>query len=439
MLLARRVLCIAFFKPGFMATIPVKVTTNGTSARKRIEIHAAATESTTDGEGDDDNDDDDNDEVAESNDRSANGKRCEVAPPLLELEEAEKFRDGEGQIVEVETRGERKIGAIYFKADHIGKLVENAEGDMRRKAIHSGAFLKGHQEDYVVFQNSIENRARNMFLMYRGAIRAFASSRNPKARPFLEWAVKILQTAQLGSDTDRAALAAEVSRVDLKAALQVFRKCTPAPAGLYLIRVGTVADLRPAMGLLNNCNDDDLAVKWGRTKDFADRMATHLADFESIPGARPVFLKGINVDPFPASRAETLIAHFVAANGWKLESTGLETISDGRFQHRNRTEIAIVPKSGMRKLLDEYTKLQQDFAGGFAAILDKSQNLEKEAEHVEALYQAKLADERHQREAAERHCHTTLAYEREIAALKLAAAESRIKELERLLAARRPE
>ncbi|KAJ3175163.1 hypothetical protein HDU87_006398 [Geranomyces variabilis] len=219
-------------------------------------MQAAATESATDVEDDDDNDDDDNDEVEEINDRSANGKRCEVAPPLLELENAEKFRDGEGLIVEIETRGERKIGAIYFKAEDIGHA----------RPLQRGFTLSG----------------------------------------------------------------------------------------------GTVSDLRPAMGLVNNCNNDDLVIKWGRTKDYADRMATHLADFEYIPGACPVFLKGINVDPFQASRAETLMAHFVASNGWKLEFTGLKTLGDGRLQHRNRTEIAIVPKSAIEKLLDEYTKLQDD-------------------------------------------------------------------------------
>ena len=46
------------------------------------------------------------------------------APPLLELEEHEKFRDEDGNVYEVEVRGVREEDKIYFRGRDIEKLFE---------------------------------------------------------------------------------------------------------------------------------------------------------------------------------------------------------------------------------------------------------------------------------------------------------------------------
>jgi len=49
---------------------------------------------------------------------------CEIAPDILELEENEKFMNADGNIIEIETRGEKHHEKIYFKV----KDIENGFG-----------------------------------------------------------------------------------------------------------------------------------------------------------------------------------------------------------------------------------------------------------------------------------------------------------------------
>ena len=48
----------------------------------------------------------------------------EPVPPLLLLDEDEKFKDEKGNVVEIEVRGERDSEKIWFKASDVGKMLE---------------------------------------------------------------------------------------------------------------------------------------------------------------------------------------------------------------------------------------------------------------------------------------------------------------------------
>jgi hypothetical protein len=43
----------------------------------------------------------------------------QLAPDIIELENNEKFKDADGKIINIQTRGERKIDNIYFKVKDI--------------------------------------------------------------------------------------------------------------------------------------------------------------------------------------------------------------------------------------------------------------------------------------------------------------------------------
>jgi hypothetical protein len=51
----------------------------------------------------------------------------ELAPDIINLDDNEKFKDDNGTIIEIETRGERKVDSIYFKVKDvmIGFKMEN--------------------------------------------------------------------------------------------------------------------------------------------------------------------------------------------------------------------------------------------------------------------------------------------------------------------------
>jgi hypothetical protein len=46
------------------------------------------------------------------------------APPILELENEEKFKDKDGNVIEIEVRGERKHNKCYFKVKDVSNGFE---------------------------------------------------------------------------------------------------------------------------------------------------------------------------------------------------------------------------------------------------------------------------------------------------------------------------
>jgi len=61
-------------------------------------------------------------EIAELNGMKGENDGIEEAPPIIELKKKEKFKDVMGNVVDIETRGERKHDCIYFRV----KDVENS-------------------------------------------------------------------------------------------------------------------------------------------------------------------------------------------------------------------------------------------------------------------------------------------------------------------------
>jgi flavin reductase (DIM6/NTAB) family NADH-FMN oxidoreductase RutF len=70
------------------------------------------------------------------------------APPLLELEEHEKFRDEDGNVYEVEVRGVREEDKIYFRGRDIEKLFEMERLiDIARKYLYTCSRLRNVSTD----------------------------------------------------------------------------------------------------------------------------------------------------------------------------------------------------------------------------------------------------------------------------------------------------
>ncbi|KAJ3145503.1 hypothetical protein HDU86_000889 [Geranomyces michiganensis] len=176
----------------------------------------------------------------------------ECAPPILELDDGEKFRDATGQAFGIETRGERAVGKVFFLAADVSLLIDGDHSSVQKKCQNpNSSFKQGRNEDYLKFRRSPTSGQKDLYLTYMGALRVFATSRNANARPFFEWAVRVVQVAHIGVDEDRVILAANLARVDIRVAEQVFKGCNPAPSGVYLISLGCLKDLRDSLTIEN--------------------------------------------------------------------------------------------------------------------------------------------------------------------------------------------
>jgi len=82
----------------------------------------------------------------ENNIKDDNG--IEKAPKILELLNNEKFRDNNDNIVEIETRGDRKVDSIYFK---VKDVMIGFEMDSLNKTIINNTTGYNDGEHYKFF------------------------------------------------------------------------------------------------------------------------------------------------------------------------------------------------------------------------------------------------------------------------------------------------
>jgi hypothetical protein len=99
----------------------------------------------------------------------------ELAPEIIYLEEHEKFKDNEGNIIEIETIGTRKLDGIFFKIKDVMKGFEipNLNKNILDKKT---SFI--NEEHYKYFNCKKNNKVKKtMYLTYKGFLKIAFNSR----------------------------------------------------------------------------------------------------------------------------------------------------------------------------------------------------------------------------------------------------------------------
>lgn len=147
----------------------------------------------------------------------------EIAPPILELLEHEKFRDENNEIIDIEIRGERHIDKVYFRARDIEKMLELKDcfiiDTLRNK--DSTFEIKKHYEFFIpqdpnifgVLKDKTQNQ-KTTFLTYHGLVKLLFTRRHPIAEHFQKWAINILFIHQLGIDEQKEQLGADLLDIE---------------------------------------------------------------------------------------------------------------------------------------------------------------------------------------------------------------------------------
>ena len=114
----------------------------------------------------------------------------------------EKFKDKNGNIINIEVRGERIYNKCYFKVKDIsiGFEMPNLQSVING---NNETYIKN--TDYKTFNvitkiNNLNTKSKiNLFMTYEGIIKLLYISRNSNAKIFREWATEKLFTIQLGT------------------------------------------------------------------------------------------------------------------------------------------------------------------------------------------------------------------------------------------------
>ncbi len=117
-------------------------------------------------------------------------KGIEKAPNIIILEDQQKFKDENCNVIEIETRGELSVDKIYFRVKDVslGFQMENLQNIL----IKSNANYSD-EIDYKYFNSNKEDSSsktsktnKELYLTYQGMLRVLFISRNGKTTSFIK-------------------------------------------------------------------------------------------------------------------------------------------------------------------------------------------------------------------------------------------------------------
>lgn len=315
-----------------------------------------------------------------------------LAPEIIYLEDSEKFKDNDGNIIEIETRGERNVDKIYFKVKDVMKEFDMESLNRNLTDIKS-AFVV--EKDYTYFickkvRNSEENTNNTiikkvMYLTYIGILRVLFASHSPRAHTFVKWATESLFTLQMGTQIQKDDLISSVLGVSAKVIKEVFNTDTHTLPSVYLFSIGFAKDLRKSMNIDASYNDDDVVAKYGFTKDLSRRTGEHIVKYSKIPNTNLRLKYNSYIDPQYMSQAESDIRLFM---------TGLKLNHD----YGNDEELVIIPKILNKLVEHQYSMIGKNYMGHVSELITKIKELEDKYEKILLTHKIELQNETHARD-----------------------------------------
>ena len=331
-----------------------------------------------------------------------------VAPALIELSTDEKFVDNDGNIIEIETRGEKTENGIYFKVSDIAKGFDIKYLD---DTIYHSNYIK--DTDYNIFILKVPTNVRNLqnknyntsfqktlYLTYIGLCRVLFVSRNKNVQRFQKWAVNKLFTIQMGAKLERKKLAAELCGITTKQLVSVFEaNCATCFPSIYLICLGLVKLLRPTFNISPEIPEDCSVYKFGFTRDLSRRMTDHNKNYGKMKNVSISVIAFHYIDQKYINDAEREVREFCKS-------------FDLRLKIGNTTEFIALNSKQLPQVKTQYRHIGRSYSGATLEMQNKIEELttaikdnntryeahlkEKEIEFLQQ--EIKLKDERHKLE-----------------------------------------
>jgi hypothetical protein len=295
--------------------------------------------------------------------------KYEMAPELLELTDEQKFKDENGNIFEVEVRGERNENNCWFLASDIGKLF--GINDVRKTIENC---KNNHINEYKFFTVKKSKRLQKtyikLFLNYDGVLHLVYSSYSKTARKFRKWATNTLFTVQLGTVEQKKELCDKILGNDLNTSRKIIKSNNNNLSAIYLLTLGYVKDLRDSMNLDERYKDD--MIVYGRTNNLYRRLDEHKKTFQSIKNVNPMLKFYCYIDANYASNAETLVKDFFKG-------------ANKTIKYKDFDELVVIDNKFMENTKKQYYLISSNYVGTQHDTIAQIKDLEKN-------YQLKIKD-----------------------------------------------
>ena len=330
------------------------------------------------------------------------------APEIINLKDNEKFKDNDGIILEIETRGCREYDNCFFKVSDVAKgfgmkkLYQTIIDD-RLKYVENTHYVYFNCKN-VGKNNNITSK--KLFLTYLGILRVLFVSKNGSTDRFVGWATKTLFTAQMGTPTDKKQLSANLLGIPVKDMKSVFSKTSRAIPTIYMFSLGTVKDLRKTFTIGSEYFDTDIVAKIGMTEDLKRRSGEHEREYGKMKNVSVQLMQYNYIDPQYMSKAETDLKD--AFGGFGL-----------MFEHAQYDELIIFNMKKMKLIKKQFEQIGTSYIGHISELVIKIKNLENAMELEKEKHKNELEKEKHKNELLkEQHEVALLRKELEISKLR---------------------
>ena len=315
-------------------------------------------------------------EITNEND-DININECENAPLEIYLDDEEKFKDTNGNIIEIETRGEKQEDKIFFK-------VKDVMEGFNMNNLHSHIIDKnsGYNKntDYKYFFNRVilrdtekETIKKSLYLTYEGMLRVLFVSRNENATKFRKWATNKIFTIQMGSKHEKQKLGTQLLKVDLKTFKAVFDSYASTFPCIYLLSLGKVKDLRDTFNISNDINDISTVYKYGFTEDLERRLREHTSEYGKMKNVDISLSLFHMVDNKYMSKAENDVKHL-----FNVFDKSLNVDSNDETLNKKRKEIVVLNDKEYKQITEHYKLIGLKYIGSTQFLQDKVQELQNE-------------------------------------------------------------
>lgn len=277
------------------------------------------------------------------------------APPVLLLTDDEKFKDEDGNVLNIEVRGERDENKCYFRVKDVSFEFRspNLLDDVVRSTT---SFEEG--DDYLYLRNtenfrSTDNTAgqqkkKELFFTYHGMLRFLFVSRSKVAHKFRKWASRILFAAQMGTQTQRRQIASQILGVSPEVVLQFSKTNVRDIPLVYLMNLGAIPDD------VSDNKTDYLFVKVGghgfnkqTLTGFEGRCKGHQQEFNEFRNTMG-YLHIVFIDPMYVSEAEKAIKQMFAPYS---------------VHYKNHKELFLIPKNEMENVERFFKTISYEYSG----------------------------------------------------------------------------
>ena len=306
------------------------------------------------------------------------GRSAVEAPALLILDDTDKFKDTDGKILEIETRGDKDIHNIFFKV----KDVSNAFNMPRLQDVLLDKRGNYQPEDYKFYKVCHVNNGKTiikefLYLTYKGIVRVLFVSRNKNVEKFQDWALNTLFTCQMGSAEEKEVLVSEVMNMDVANVRAMFNKYASTFPCIYLLSLGLVKDLKQTFNIGDDVDGSLMVYKFGRTEDFERRLFELQKQYGKLKNVciNVVFFHTIDIKYL--SEAESSVNQFC-------------TNFSKRLLVENYKELVIFNSTELREVKNQYKMLGDLYMGATAGLQKQIGDLKHENEVLVSKHNAEI-------------------------------------------------